>query len=400
KPVTPEKKKMDICRGCSIGCQRLVYEDNNGRKGKFICEPSLFYQIRAQRYYGEQDWSEVPFHAAMLANDYGIDVNALNMMIMWLSRCNKAGILNDENTGIPLSQMGSLAFIETLVRKISLREGFGDILAEGTERAAELVGGGAGKMITDYMGKAGQNVRYNPRFYITTGLLYAMEPRQPIQQLHELSRVLINWAGWANKNEHAFISTDVFRSIAQRFWGSELAADLSTYEGKALAAIKIQNRQYVKESLILCDWIWPITHVEYSNDHIGDPTLENQVFTAVTGEEMGEEGLYRFGERILNTQRAISVREARGSDTIPEFHFTTPQKSIIGNPEAVAPGKNGEIFVKKGAVLDKAKFEEIKKEFYGLRGWDADSGLQTKEKLRELDLGDIAVELEKQKLAI
>jgi aldehyde:ferredoxin oxidoreductase len=108
RSVTPEKKKLDICRGCSLGCERLVYESRDGRKGKFICGQVGFYSGRAQRYYGEKDWQDVPFQAAMLANDYGLDVFAIGPMMAWLSRCNHAGILTDENTGIPLSQMGSL----------------------------------------------------------------------------------------------------------------------------------------------------------------------------------------------------------------------------------------------------------------------------------------------------
>jgi aldehyde:ferredoxin oxidoreductase len=396
--IVPEKKKLDICRGCSLGCERLVYESKDGRKGKFICGQVGFYQGRAQMYYGEKDWSEIPFQAAMLANDYGVDVFAIGPMMMWLSRCHKSGILSDENTGIPLSQMGSLDFIEILLKKVSLREGFGDVLADGIVRASKLVGKGSDELITDYLSKGEQGLAYDPRYFITTGLLYAMEPRQPIQQLHEVSRPLLGWLSWMNKSEHAYLSTDVYRAIARRFWGTELAADLSTYEGKALAATRIQNRQYAKESLILCDWIWPIMSVEFSENHVGDPSLESKVLSAAIAEDMDEEGLYRIGERIVNLQRAILVREARDSDTIAEFHFTIPQRDDPMNPRGLAPGKDGEIFVKKGAMLDKTEFEEMKREFYHLRGWDAVSGLQTRTKLEELDLKDIADGLEERQL--
>ncbi len=392
--VTPAKKRLDICRGCSLGCERLVYESSDGREGKFICGQVGFYQGRAQRYYGEADWREIPFRAAMLANDYGLDVFSLGPMMMWLSRCNRAGILTDENTGMPLSRMGSIDFIEALVRKVSLREGFGDILAEGVVKSSAQVGNGSEKLITDYLTKGEQGNAYDPRYYITTGLLYAMEPRQPIQQLHEVSRVLLNWLMWVNKSRNAYVSTDVFRAIARRFWGSELAADFSTYEGKALAATRIQDRQYVKESLILCDWIWPILNVEFSEDHVGDPALESAVVSAALGKAIDEQGLYRIGERIVNLQRAILTREARGSDTIPDFHFTIPMREDLMNPRGIAPGKDGEVFEKKGAILDRDKFEEMKREYYHLRGWDTITGLQTKAKLEALDLKDVATSLE------
>ncbi len=400
RSVTPEKKKLDICRGCSLGCDRLVYESRDGRKGKFICGQVGFYAGRAQRYYGEQDWSEIPFQAAMLANDYGVDVFAIGPMMAWLSRCNRAGILTDENTGIPLSQMGSLDFMETLLKKVSLRDGFGDVLADGIVRASELVGKGSDKLITDYLTKGEQGLAYDPRYFITTGLLYAMEPRLPIQQLHETCRLVLGWLSWVNKSGRAYLSTDVCRAIAKRFWGTELAFDLSTYEGKALTATRIQNREYVKECMILCDWAWPIMTVELSEDHVGDPSLESKVLSAAMGEEMDEEGLYKIGERVVNLQRAIFAREARGSDTIAEFHFTVPQRDDPMNPRGIAPGKDGEIIARKGAMLDRAKFEEMKREYYQLRGWDAASGLQTKAKLAELDLKDVANGLEKRKLVV
>jgi len=388
--TAPDKKQRDVCRGCSLGCERLVYEASDGRKGKFMCGQVGYYQGRAQRFYGEADWKEVPFQAAMLANDYGVDVFALGPMMMWLSRANRAGILTDENTGMALTQMGSLEFIQTLLRKMSLREGFGDVLAGGIASAAAQVGQGSEKLITDYVTKGEQGVAYDPRFYITTGLLYAMEPRQPIQQLHEVSRVLLAWLTWANKYRNAYVSTDVFRAVARRFWGTELGADFSTYEGKAQVAGRIQERQVVKESLVLCDWIFPVLTVEFSDDHVGDPTLESQIVSAALGEDIDEAGLLRIGERIVNVQRAIVAREARGSDTIPEFHFTTPLREDLMNPQGIAPGKDGEIISRKGAVVDRTQFEQMKSDFYGLRGWDPGTGLQTKAKLQELDLADIA----------
>ncbi len=227
-----------------------------------------------------------------------------------------------------------------------------------------------------------------------------MEPRQPIQQLHEVTLPLGAWVRWVDKAEDAYVSTEVLRAIARRFWGSELAADFSTYEGKALAATMIQNRQYAKESLVLCDRIWPIKSIAGSDDHVGDPSLESKVLSAVTGEEIDEAGLYRIGERVVNLQRAIFAREARGSDVLPEAQFTVPLRNVMGNPKSIAPGKDGEIFVKKDALVDKEKFEGMKREFYQLRGWDATTGLQTKAKLEELELGDIAEDLMQRGLAV
>jgi aldehyde:ferredoxin oxidoreductase len=68
------------------------------------------------------------------------------------------------------------------------------------------------------------------------------------------------------------------------------------------------------------------------------------------------------------------------------------------NPECLVPGIDGEVTSRKGEVVDREKFEEMKTEYYRLRGWDADTGHLTKEGLGELRLSDVADELEKQRL--
>jgi len=230
-----------------------------------------------------------------------------------------------------------------------------------------------------------------------------MEPRQPLQQIHEISLLVHQWVNWCHHVEGAYLSSDAFRAIAKRLFGSELAADFSTYEGKALAAKMIQDREYAKECLILCDFAWPMTQVKYSEDHVGDPTIESKILHAVTGREVDETGLYQIGERVLNLQRAILAREGhqgRQSDTLPEADYTVPIMILRGNYQCLVPGRGGEIISRKGEVVDREKFEKLKDEYYQLRGWDVASGLQTKAKLKELGLQDIAADLADKGLVI
>jgi aldehyde:ferredoxin oxidoreductase len=130
---------------------------------------------------------------------------------------------------------------------------------------------------------------------------------------------------------------------------------------------------------------------------MGDATLESQICAAVTGKDLDEEGLYRVAERAFNLQRAVLAREGRqgrGYDCLEEFNFTIPQKGDYGNPKCLVPGKNGEPFSRLGMVLDRDEFERMKDEFYQVRGWDVASGLQTRAKLDELGLSDVADDLE------
>jgi len=395
------RMKRQICYGCLCGCDRISYTSADGDTGKLSCLQSNFYKEYAQTYYGEPN--EVNFHAARLCDKYGLDAKVLRGMIEWLSRCYKAGILNDKNTGIPLSKLGSMEFIETLVKMISLRDGFGDVLAQGIQQAAVTVGGGAKEMITDYIDKAEQISTYGPRMYIATGLFYVMEPRQPYQECHVMTRMVMKWLHWRRGREGAFMSGEVVRTIAKRFWGSELAFDFSTYEGKALAAKMIQDRVYAINCLILCEKVWPIVDSGQSEDHVNDPALEAKVYSAVTGNEIDEEGFCKIGERVFNLVRAIFAQEGhlgRRDDKLSEFNFTVPIERDTANPECLVPGKDGRLLSKKGTVVDRQKFEEMLGEYYQLRGWDFSTGLQTKAKLEEIHLEDIAESLGQKGLLI
>ncbi|MBC7253396.1 MAG: hypothetical protein H5T72_05445 [Actinobacteria bacterium] len=316
--VNPQVKPF-LCYGCARGCVRSIYRAPDGRKGKVMCQSGLFYQSRPPedfalprgRVTSAGEWDEVAFAANRLCDDYGVDTKALKVIINWLASCYQAGILGEEEAGLPPSRVGSLEFIEDLVRKVSLRHGFGDPLARGSARATEEMGREASSILENYTIRAGQDSAYDPRLYLVTGLLYAMETRQPIRQLHEVFNPLLSWLLTTYGLPGTYATGEVIRAMARRFWGSEEAADFSTYEGKALAAKKIQDCQYANECLILCNFAWPLMFVEGSPDHVGDLGMESRVYSAVTGKEMDEEGLYRVGERIFNLQWAILAREGR-----------------------------------------------------------------------------------------
>lgn len=397
------KMKKQACYGCISGCSRATMETTSGKQGKYMCQSAIFYQYRAQRYYGE--WNEVPFDANRLCDEYGVDTRVIETMLAWLIRCYRAGILTDANTALPLSKFGSLEFIETLMKKLSFRDGFGDILARGTVGAADAVGSEAKALITDYIVDAsGQSFEGDPRTDMVTALLFAMEPRAHALQGGERGGPLGKWREWVNGVENAYVSTDVLRAISQRFFGDENVVDFSTYDGEALAAKKVQDCWSTRDSLILCGFAWPITDVPYSEGHVGDPTLESQVFSAVTGKKVDEEELNRVGEVVFNLHRAILAREGRRgreSDILPEAFYTRPYKNrTMPEDPVIVPGRNGEIISRKGVVLDRERFEKAKDEYYQFRQWDVASGLQTRSKLEELGLQDIVKDLEQRGLVV
>jgi len=270
------------------------------------------------------------------------------------------------------------------------------MLASGTIRAAEALGRQASDLLTDYITPSGHfGLIEGPRMYISTALLYAMEPRQPMSQLNQMGTLNL-WLMWVYNQPGAFVSNEVYRAVSERMFGSREAVDFTTYEGKALAAKMVQDRDCANNSLVLCSYLFPVMFSPNTDDHVGDTAIESKLLSAVTGTEIDEEALYRVGERLFNLQRAILAREGhrgREWDRLSEHNFTRPLKFDLHNPGLLSPGEGDAVVSKKGAVLDRDRFEGLKDEYYALRGWDVATGLQTRSCLEAVGLGDVAADL-------
>jgi aldehyde:ferredoxin oxidoreductase len=320
-------------------------------------------------------------------------------MIEFIEACHVEGILSASQTGLPLSKIGSPEFIQELIRIIALKQGFGEILSRGLIVAAKAIGPWAEAMLPRFIATRGSEKKdYDPRLFITTALCYATEPRRPIQQLHEVVMSVMMCLGRSDTGSGATFTSQDLRHVAGKMWGSPIAADFSTYQGKALAAKNIQDRTYAKESLVVCDLRWTMADINRAHGGADDTVTEAQIYSAITGNEIDDVELAHTGERIFNLQRAILLRQGRQgrrSDGILDYFFSVPlQKGeLFYNAEGLVPGKNGEIISRIGCVLDRNEFENIKTEYYALRGWDPVSGLPTRAKLDELDLNEVADDL-------
>jgi len=82
--------------------------------------------------------------------------------------------------------------------------------------------------------------------------------------------------------------------------------------------------------------------------------------------------LLEIGERATNMARVFNAREGftREDDTLPERLFT--------------PLENGAL---KGEVFPRDEFESALTFLYGLKGWDPETGIPTRERLEALSLG-------------
>lgn len=394
--------KAAYCYGCPGTCRRSIYQSTRGEQGyRKSCFSAYFYSTAEKVKTGKM--GEATFHATQLANKQGICAMELIFMVRWLPKALKKGVLNPIETGLDPDEVGTPEWIETLVDLIINRKGIGDLLAEGSRRAAkelkveELLDGLA--TITGFPARI-----HDPRLFLSAAPIYATEPIFPITQLHELSQPILQWMIWmGTEGQMGFLTTEKLRYLAKLFWGDERAAEFDTPDKMGEAAVRVQNRSYAKENLILCDWFWPIHFSGNTQAGVGNPTLEARLFSAVTGEDMDEGDFLRLGERCANLCRAIYLcegRRGRVDDRLEDFTFSRPMAEEshppfdLFNPEFMMPGRDDKMFTCKNATVNRTFFKQVMDDYYRARGWDPATGLFTKNGLTDLGLEDLIEELE------
>jgi len=315
-----------------------------------------------------------------LCQRYGMDQGGPIPFAMELFQ---KGILTKENCdGLELNWGNELAVLEIL-RKIAYREGIGDILAEGSVRAAKKIGKGAEKSAMAIKGMEifGRDPRTAPMLD-TLGLLTCL--RGADEQL-STSSIPFSFPGWAknaswSKDEYLrwlIDYLDMFDDVKEAVFGvppSVETFDASSIKGKAALAKWFGDLISVCDSLGLCLIavnMWPT---------IG-PTISAKLYSALVGWQISPQELMKTGERIHNLMKAYLVREglSRKDDSLPERFYEEP---ISDGPA-------------KGALLSKDNMNRLLEEYYGLRGWGKETGIPTRGKLVELNLDYVADELSK-----
>ncbi len=378
------------CYQCALNCQKKIYKIGNDDElvGLRGCQAMEYYLPWV--YGQEHEPLKTLFEASALANDYALCTFELEMMIKWLAACRRNGALTEQETGLPLSRIGTREFLVALLQTIVHRAGFGNVLAEGMMRIRGLVSPSAAALFPHGVAPVGQSDMGPARLYTAHALVYPFETRMHPLSLHETTYLCNPWRAHQKDPSSSNVTPEAFVEAAEELWGSKAAANMLSYEGKATAARNVQNRGYLRDSLGFCDFIYPVSYSFSKLGPRGDADLEAKFFTAATGLDASE--LPVHAERIFNLQRLISVREGHrvpDDDYPPEFNFTVPLPAGASGEKVIMPGENGRPVDAVGNMLDKDKYETIRKEYYLLRGWDEETGIPTPETLHRLGMGDV-----------
>ena len=337
------------CYGCVVHC-RHRYVLNEGPYAPLFGEGPEYTSLGAFGTMVNCKKMETILVANHLVNKYGLDTLETGGLIAWAMELYEKGILNDKQTDGLKLEWGDENVVFELIRKIALREGFGDTLADGFKKAITKIGNGSDYYAIQVKGMSNLHSDERPTPSFALGIATATRGAD-----HLRSRPAIDLYG---------LPEDLLKEV----YGGAVSSDYTSYEGKS-RMIWWQERLYaVTDSLGVCKFqtVFLAVHAPNWDEY-------SKLIRLATGKEFSKAHLMEIGERIYTLERLFNLREGftRKDDNLPERYFREP--TPIGLPVA------------KGKKIDKAQFEKMLDEYYALHEWDKE-GVPKKETLEKLGL--------------
>jgi aldehyde:ferredoxin oxidoreductase len=328
--------KIIGCSSCAMRCEHIAVVPEGPYKGTTTrVEYEPLWAIGPNCGVGNLD---AILKGMDMGNSYGVDTISIGGIVGFAMDLYEHGLISkDDLGGLELKFGNSEAMIE-MIKRICLREGFGNVLAEGVRLAADKVGKDAYKYAVHIKGL--EMSGYDIRGLKTAALGYAVSFRG------------------ADHNRHGAYGPDVSGKV-NRF---------KAEKGRGKLVKETEDLYAVIDSLIVCKFSRG-TYFEGYKDLAA-------LYNAVTGIEMTPEELQKAGERINNLGRLFNIREglSRKDDTLPWKVMNVPIPD-----EGIA----------KGSFVSQADLDLLLDDYYETRGWNKD-GVPTVEKLAEIGMDDLA----------
>lgn len=347
-----DREGRDTCYACTVRCKRVV----EITEGKYRVDPHYGgpeYETTSTfgNYCAIDDLAAIS-KANEICNKYGMDSISCGATISWAFEAFNEGKLTLEDTdGLDLTWGNANAMVQ-LTERIARREGFGDLLAEGSERAAKAIGRGTEEYLITFKGQ--EAPAHMPRVKRSLSIIYATNPFGADHQSHEHDAAI--------EGDFEFYQD---RLAVLGFTEEQEPRSLS--DEKIRWAMKSQHMYSTMDSLNLCQFVFGPAWQLYGPEEMLNLVQSVTGWTDVTFDE-----LQQVGERRLNMMRAFNAREGidRRADVLPEKLFK--------------PLKGG---VSDGWRLDRDEVQAAMDRYFEFCGWDIETGIPTREKLQELDLG-------------
>jgi len=321
--------RKTTCHSCPVACGNLTrarppYEEFETEGPEY----ETFWAFGA--HCGNTNIDAI-IAADRLCDLFGMDTISTGSSIGFAMECVERGLFSKAELGDLDLRFGNHPAMVEMVRRIGNRQGLGDLLAEGTRRAAEKIGGNSIHFAMQVKGM--ETPAYDPRGAKSMALTYATSPR-------------------GGCHERGLVSRETF--------GAPPYIDPLSVEGKGAVARFCQDRTSFIDALGYC--IFP------PNNGGMEFTEIASLFSYVVGVPFTEQDLFKTGERIWNLERLFNFREGitGKDDTLPP--------RLLKEPMPAGPAK--------GQVVE---LDILLKDYYQTRDWD-ENGVPRPEKLKELGL--------------
>ncbi len=324
--------EREPCWGCRLlHCAMFRIED--GPYTGVVEEPE-YEQMAAWGPVVDVKDVEATMMLSALTDRLGLENNEAGWLTGWVIECLEKGYLSKEETGIDVS-WGDVDAIVELLKMISERRGFGDVLAEGVKRASEKVGGEAAK-----------------------AAIYTMKGNTPRGHDHRTR--------WAEMFDTCVSNTSTIEThmsaMGPGAQGPENPMEVSTEVARTKGLMQLED------SVGTCRFNTRMNNV-YISEAVAAATGWN--FTAEEGK--------RVGLRAVNLMRAYNLRVGIGAE------YDRPS-TRYGSTPVDGPTVGISILPHWDAML---------RNYYGLMGWDTETGIPLPETLEELGLGYVVKDMEK-----
>jgi aldehyde:ferredoxin oxidoreductase len=329
---------MEGCFACPIRCKKVTKFDEPYRVDPVYGGPEYETLAALGSDCGISDLKAIT-KGNERCNAYSLDTISTGSTIAFAMECYQKGLITKKDTGGLELTWGNADVMLKLIELIARREGFGDILAEGTVRMSQKIGLQSRDFALHVKGL--EPGMHDPRIASGMAMGFMLSPtgadhcvaapdgalsnEMPFKQYHALG-----WIKPPGMNELSPRKTAIFRQA--QFWN------------------------IVCDSLVVCQF----PNISF------DQTVE--LLKAVTGWDTGLGELMQIGERIVTLMRLFIIREGvtRADDMLPDRFFQ--------------PTKGGG---QDNLKINPADYERIRDYYYRLMGWDAE-GVPLPDKVQEL----------------
>jgi aldehyde:ferredoxin oxidoreductase len=313
--------KAKACYNCTVYCSRYNYTKYSEGEG-----PEYEAQAAFTVKCGSADL-ELGVHVSNLVNRLGLDCISTGEVIAWLMECRHEGVITDGDCdGIDLS-WGSKEALLRIPEMISAREGIGDLLAEGTKRAAGQFGTEARKLTAEVKGL--ELFSADPRGIKGYGLMNAVNSR-----------------GGDHYRGEPMIELTGDEELAMRRVGNKNAAHRLSEDGKGALVNYAEHMGLLSDSMTICK------NISCCMDVV-DFDLAAEAYSGLLGRDITSLELWEACSHVSQVERDFNLREGLRveEDTLPE--------RFVGKPIPDGPAE--------GTVID---IQRLVEDYYQVKGWE------------------------------